>query len=148
MHRHKFRLLVVFSQLCSFGWFLVDEVTTGAIPEELRGYFGLDQSVLGTPADYDPFFGDLPYTLFVVVTVLGVAAAVGLCLGQNWGRRLFVFCIGCEIVLAPLTPYSIGTGWGGMVGYLYGITAGMVLALVYFSPLRRMFPREPEEAAE
>ena len=146
MTRQKFRLLVVFNQLCVFGGPLVDEAAEGAIPEELRGYFAPDQSVLSTPADFDPIFGDLPYTLSVGLMVLGVVGAAGLCFGQNWGRRLYVFCIVCEIGLAPLSPYYIGTGWGGVVSYLYTITAGMILALAYFSPVRRMFPRESEEA--
>lgn len=146
MTRQQFRLLVLFNQLCSLGWHLVEEAARGAIPEELRAYFGFDQSVIETPADYDPAYGDLLYTVFIGVTLLAVVAAVGLCLGRNWGRRLYVFCVACEILLTPLSPYSIVTGWGGLVGSLYSITAGMVLALAYFSPARRMFPREADGA--
>lgn len=145
MTRHQFRLLVLFNQLCSFGWYLVEEAAQGAIPEDLKAVFGLDRSVLSTPADYDPVYGDLPYTVFVGVTLLGAIGAAGLCLGRNWGRRLYVFCITCEVLLTPLAAYSIVTGWGGLVSYLYSITTGMVLALAYFSPVRRMFPRESEE---
>lgn len=148
MTRHKFRFLVLFNQLCSFGWYLAEEAAQGAIPEELRAVFGLDQSVLATPADYDTAYGDLPYTVFVGVTLLGAVGAAGMCLGRNWGRRLFVFCLAIEVALTPLTPYSIATGWGGFVSYLHSISAGMVLALVYFSPVRRMFPRESEEEEE
>ena len=145
MTRQRFRLLVLFNQLCSFGWFLVDAAAQGTIPEELRAGFGLDQSVLSTPADYHPVYGDLLYTVFVGVTVLGAVSAAAICFGRNWGRRLYVFCIACELLITPLTPYSISTGWGGLVGYLYTVTTGMILALVYFSPVRRMFPREPDE---
>lgn len=147
MTRQKFRLLVVFNQLCVFGTLLVVEATEGAIPEELRGYFSLDQSVLDSPADYHPLSGDLPYTLSVGLMILGVIGAAGLCFGQNWGRRLFAFCVVGNLLVASLSPYFIGTGWASMVIYVNDITSGMILALVYFSPVRRMFPREAEEAA-
>lgn len=146
MTRQKFRLLVVFNQLCVFGTLLVDEAAQRAIPEELRSYFSLDQSVLDSPADYNPLSGDLPYTLSVGLMILGVIGAAGLCFGQNWGRRLFAFCIVGNLLLASLSTYFIGTGWGSGATYINDITSGMILALVYFSPVRRMFTRESEEA--
>ena len=147
MTRHQFRILIVFNQLCSFGWFLVEEAASVLIPEELRGHFGLDQSVLGASADYNQSLEDLIYTIFIGLVFLTVLGAAGMCFGRNWGRRLYLFCVVAGVVLTPLTPYYIAPGWGGLVSYLYTITTGALLALVYFSPVRRMFPRESEEAA-
>ena len=139
MSRHQFRFLVVANQLLSFGWWWVRDLSADAIPAELISYFEMDESVMGVPAGDGMFAGDLLYNISIILTFLCVVAAVGLCLAHRWGRNLFFFCFVVELSLSPLTPFYISTGWRSLVGYLYTITQGMILALMYFSHLRRMF---------
>jgi hypothetical protein len=43
------------------------------------------------------------------------------------------------LLLTLATDAYINTGWSAFVSYLAGITGGMLLALVYFSHVKRMF---------
>lgn len=141
MSRNQFRLLVVINQLFVLAGFLVREVTDSSLPPELRGYLGIDQSVLNTqpiiPLD------DGLYWLAMAIVFIAFIASFGLYFGKRWGRMLFLLTAVAALLTTLLTDVYIDSGWTVAVSYLVGITDGMILGLVYFSHLRRMF-QDPE----
>ncbi|HEX5706818.1 MAG TPA: hypothetical protein VFX96_05965 [Pyrinomonadaceae bacterium] len=141
MSRHQFRLLVVVNLLLLFGNHFVHDATLGLLPPELQDYAGGGPSLLEA---------QWPYYFMLGLDFLTVAAAVGLCLGRRWGRTLYLACFVVSISATLMSPFHFSTAWSSLVGALFGTTEGMILALAYFSHLRRMFERRgrPDDAQD
>lgn len=139
MSRQQFRLLVVFDQLLGIALIFVEELTEGLLPPDVRSALGVQASVLDADEPSGLFLSELPFLLDTTFTFVHVVAAVGLCLGRRWGRTLFVVCFVGVWLLTPFYAFFLMTQWTAMLAYLYGATEGMILALVFFSHLRRMF---------
>ena len=142
MSRHTFRALVVLNQLFLFGGYFIREATDPLLPPELNISF--EASVLQTAEGALFSAEQFPYYASQAVNLLTLIAAVGLCLGRRWGRSLYLACFVLALALTPLTPLYVDTSWTVMAGSLYGTTEGMILALAYFSSLRRTFDRTEE----
>lgn len=137
MSRSNFQILVAVSQVLALGAVVVQYLTESTLPAELLGYLSDYETIL-IPDRYSAFellsdFG------FLVHTFLGLLTAVGLILFRPWGRPVLLVYVGMELILAVLTGHYISTGWTVLVGYLCSLTEGAILALVYFSPIRKMF---------
>ncbi|HEU4596259.1 MAG TPA: hypothetical protein VFS10_14070 [Pyrinomonadaceae bacterium] len=148
MTRQQFRLLVIFNQLLVFAGYMIRDLTDAQLPLDLQPYVLGDQSVLDGATGDSFFSGEFPYLLWRVIDVLTLAAAVGLCLGRRWSRTLYLACYITSLFAGLLTPFYVSTHWAGFVFMLYGTTEGMILALAYFSHLRRMFERGEREDEE
>lgn len=140
MSRSQFRMLVVINQLLVLLGMFVQRITDPSLPPELKNYLGIDQSVLA-PQISTPLT-DFSAWLPTVILVVGVVAALGLCFGKGWGRTLFLLATITNVVSALWWGLYVDTGWTVFVGSLIGITEGMILALIYFSHVKRMFERE------
>lgn len=137
MSRHMFKLLVVVNQILLFASMLVAEITD-TTPN-------VDESVFVSENSSWPPFSDVPYWLGWILVATGLGAAVGLCLEQGWGRTLFVATFVVAVISTPLTEFYVSPGWASVFGYLASATEGMIIALAYFSPVRRMYePSEPD----
>jgi hypothetical protein len=135
--RRNFQILVVASQVLTIGITVVHYMTHSWLPPELLGYLSDYETVL-IPDKYAAIelVSDIP---FLVQTLLGILAAVGLILFKSWGRPVFLVYIAASLVVTVLAGHYIGTGWTSLVGYLASLTEGVILALIYFSPIRKMF---------
>ncbi len=139
MSRNQFRLLVVMNQLLIFGAVIVHEITEKSLPPELKNYLGIDESVLNMQITSVTPLSDVPYWFGTVLLFVGAIASVGLFWGKGWGRKLFLLNWVAMLMLTLATEVYINTGWTAFVSYLAGTTDGMILALVYFSHVKRMF---------
>jgi hypothetical protein len=139
MSRHTFKLLVVGNQILLFAFTLMTEMTHNAFTE--------DESVFVTEESSWPPFSDVSYWLGWIFLVTGLIAAVGICLEQRWARTLFSLTIAAAIISMPLTEFYVSWGWASLVGYLSAASEGMIIALMYFSPVKRMFElsEQPDE---
>ena len=64
---------------------------------------------------------------------------------QRWGRTLFVAMIAGVVISTPMTEFYMSSGWASVFAYLSSVTDGMIIALAYFSPVKRIFePSEPD----
>jgi hypothetical protein len=142
MSRHQFRFLVVLNQLLILATFFVAELTFDSLPFDFRTYSGGGHSVLDNEFINLPSLSDIPYWLWMTAMLIGFVAAAGLCLGRRWGRTLYVVSLLIGFLIAPLTEFYLDSGWTVFVGGLAATTDGMILALIYFSPVRRMFKKE------
>ena len=145
MSRHQFRFLVVLNQLLILASVIVYELTESSIPPEIRAYFSFDQSVLDTEITNITPLTDVPYWLGTLSILMGFVASIGLCLGQRWGRSLYVITFLTAVLMTTLTEFYVSTGWSAFVGYFASTTEGMILALIYFSPIKRMFGKNESE---
>ena len=137
MSRHTFKLLVVGNQILWLAYTLITEMTNKASTE--------DESVFVTETSNWPPLSDVPYWLAWTLLLTGLIAAVGLCMEQRWGRTLFVATFAAAVISTPLTEFYVSSGWASLISYLATTTEGMIIALAYFSPVKRMF--EPSEPA-
>ena len=137
MSRHTFKLLVVANQILLLAFTLITDMTNNASTQ--------DESVFVTESSNWPPLSDVPYWLGWILLATGLIAAVGLCLEKRWGRTLFVATIGAVVISTPLTEFYVSSGWASVFGYLSSVTDGMIIALAYFSPVKRMF--EPSKPA-
>lgn len=151
MTKQQFRLLVIANQLLLFAGYVVRDLTDVNLPPELQEYIFTSASVMDGTSPSLFFSEENFFLLWVAIDTTGLAGAVGLCLGRAWGRTLYLACFVASLFAGLLVPFYASTHWPGFLFMLYGMTEGMILALAYFSHLRRMFRRaglEDEEAAE
>lgn len=139
MSRHQFKLLVVLNQLLVLAAMIVYEVTDRSLPPELREYLPIDESVFNTQIGSVTSRSDLPYWVGILVIVSGLLSSLGLCLEKKWGRTLYVLTFATALVITPFTEFYLSSGWAAFVSYAAGATEGMIIALAFFSPARRMF---------
>jgi|GEM_PF-3067072 len=149
MSRHQFRLLVVLHQLCVFASLIVYEMTLGSLPPELSGYMGVGGSVV-TESDGSGLSLGFTDWLYYGLLFLSLVASLGLFLFQSWGRFLFLLSTVLFFVTTPLYESYVSTGWSAMVGYPATLLEGMIIALIFFSHLRRPFTeaRDDERATD
>ena len=141
MTRQQFRLLVVLYQFVAFGLLVVSELPEQFLPPDIRNDSG--QSVLDVPGN--SFLDDIPRLIYYAATFLNVVASIGLCFGKKWGRSLFVGGVLAILLSSWLTDgYYLGGGWSGALSYVTNLLEGMIIALIYFSHLRRMFSEHQE----
>ncbi len=64
---------------------------------------------------------------------------------RAWGKSVFLVYIVTELALSVLTGPYVSTGWTVLAGYIYSIAEGVILALIYLSPVKEMFETQGEE---
>jgi len=135
--RRNFQILVAASQILTLGTVVVQYGTESSLPPELLGYLSDYETIL-IPDRLSIFelLEDIP---FLVQTLLGILAAIGLILFRRWGRPVYLVYIAAELIITLLAGPYITTGWTAFVGYVSSITEGLIPALMYFSPVRKMF---------
>lgn len=133
MSRQKFRLLIILSWLLAVGAAIFSFSTERMLPPELKSY-------LDTQANTPITMPDMILTIIsVVYLIFHFMVSVGLFLFKRWAKALFLplLAIG-SILIIPLGPY-VDTGWATFLYYLCNLLDGITLAVVYFSPISRMF---------
>lgn len=145
MSRNQFRILVVLNQLLILATVVVQEMFEQSLPTELRSDPVTDGSVMNpetitalSPSFLQSWFG-------TAVLVLGLAASVGLFFGQRWGRTLFLLSLLGTLSFSLKSDIYISNGWSGFVAYLASMTDGAILALAYFSHVKRMFEKPKDD---
>jgi hypothetical protein len=139
MSRQQFRLLVVAHQLLIFGGLVVYEMTARALPPDLAQYVDVGRSVVedeggGWLRSFDDW-------LYYALTAASLVGSLGMCLFKKWGRTLFLLCTLVWLFTSPVSEFYVQTGWSSMVGYAATLLEGMIIALAYFSHVRRLFAR-------
>lgn len=141
MSRQHFQLLVVCYQLGAISLYIVTPLTDHLLPPELKAYLGVEEGVLADGPDFSLVFQDRIWFFTVCNSVLLFIASLGLFLFKEWGRQLFVLSTVFLLLLTPVGGPFVTTGWTALVATLVGISEGMILALIYFTPLSQEFER-------
>jgi hypothetical protein len=116
---------------------VVQYLTESSLPPEILGYLADYETILiPDRLSFIELLSDIP---FLVQTLLGILAAIGLILFRTWGRPVYVVYIAAILVITVLAGPYISTGWTAFISYTSSLTEGLILALMYFSPVRKMF---------
>ena len=147
MTRRHFQIIVVVWQLLMVGYFAVDYATEHTLPVELTSEPSAYASVLD-PNRYAMM--EIAFeAAFWTQIFIGLLAAIGLVLFKAWGRTALVVYLIFALLITPVSGPYITTGWTTLVGYFCSLFEGGILALAYFSPIRKMFKiRADNEAAD
>lgn len=133
MSRQNFRILIVLSWLLAIVTVVISSATEIFLPSELKGYLDAQKNTPITASESIKFIFAIVYIIFSFVI------SVGLFLFKRWAKTLLLlsYAIGALLLLA-FGPY-VQTGLVDSLEYLGNILNGIILALVYFSPVSRMF---------
>lgn len=141
MTRRRFQILVVVWQLLVLGYLAADYATELTLPVELTG----DPSMYGSVLDSDRYtMMDIALdAAFWTQIFIGLLAAIGLVLFKAWGRTALIVLLLFGLLITPASALYMTSGWATMVGYLCSLLEGGIVALAYFSPIRKMFKINP-----
>lgn len=139
--RRNFQTLVVFHQLLLFATIVVQSLTDSWLAPEVRSFLGIESSVLDDAAG-EVAQGQFMPILWWSVTLISVLASVGVVLFRRWGRTLFVLVSVVSLLLVPFEGLYVDVGLTVLVGSVACLIEGMIIALMFFSPLRKMFRDE------
>jgi hypothetical protein len=79
--------------------------------------------------------------LLIILIVAVVAIQIGLFLFRRWARTAYLVCTAVIIVMIPFGGLGIHLPVEAAIYEVVSIADGVILALAYFSPLRREFAK-------
>lgn len=138
--KRNFQTLVVVQQLLVFAALAAQSATDGWLPPEMRGFLGAEESLLDGGQDADAGLDALG-ALWWGLRLAALVASVGVVLFRPWARALFTAVGVAGALLPSVSGLYVDIGLTVMLGALAGLAEGMIIALMYFSPLRKMFAR-------
>jgi len=131
-HKNIFRILVVLSLVLSIASVVWDLIFPNEIVNKLVVYFFELKPV---DIEISPF----DIICSVAMLLLLLAALTGLLLFKNWGRIAFILCgiVGYPVIM--MSGPQVSSGFSGALFDLSNITSGVILAMMYLSPVSEEF---------
>lgn len=135
MNKQLFRFLIISKWLFIILTMILHVVTKSLLPHELKAYFDNQQNLPLTITE--------TILLWVVTAWLALSFldSIGLFIFKNWARKMFVFLFTINILITPIGA-TVMTGWTMLACYLSAVIDGMLIALMYFSPINEQFETE------
>jgi hypothetical protein len=135
----KLRVLIVAQFVTGVASLVVSQIATPSSTAALR-----DKA---EPFEYgfSPFVGQILLAIFVVFFVAAVVSWIGLFLFWRPARLLFVITTLLLLLPTLLGGPHINAGVSAMLGEIVSIITGVILALVYFSPLKDLYQKRPTD---
>jgi hypothetical protein len=133
MTRQNFRKLVVLNWLLLIIAVIVSFATESFLPAELRDY--LDARGNAPLTEGEIVLASVGGLFLIFVIVL----SVGLFRFRRWAKRLLPLSYIIGLLLLPAAGANVETGWASLMFYLCSLVDGVILAVVYFSPLKEEF---------
>ncbi|MGH1486647.1 MAG: hypothetical protein ACRBCI_10545 [Cellvibrionaceae bacterium] len=135
MTKVHFRLLVVLSFLLPVIGGIYDYVWPNSLLDQASEYV---LSIETETSDTE----DLLTTIWLaVLVVISITSVIGLLLFKRWGRQLYIAAF---LVAAPF-PFFSGIVVYGAIGQISNdlsfLLSGMIISLMYFSPLSKEFKK-------
>jgi len=133
MTQKNFRILLVLRWLLVIASVVASFATENSLPPELQSYL---ERVENAP------FANGEIVLAVVdgtFVVFAVVLTVGLFRFRRWAKTLLPMSYILGLVLIPVNGPYVESGWVSMLFYLDSLVDGIILTLVYFSPLKESF---------
>jgi len=118
------------------------DVTMSWLPEPLRKYE--ESQASAADADLEMY---LLAMLFLVTLVCYTVSFIGLWRFWPPARWLFGTTILLSVLGTGLSGPTVMSALTSTLGYIESILSGLILALVYFSPIKEYFEKQPVEAA-
>jgi hypothetical protein len=135
MTRRQFRLLLIFNWLIVLVAIVVLFLTRPNLPPELRAY-----NEAFTQSSRHAFF----LIFDGIISILFIVSYVGLYFFKKWARAVFVSTFIITLLEVPVISAYVQTGWFYMMGAVLNVTTGMLIAVMYFAPLKEAFERQAD----
>ena len=143
MSRKWFRFSLLLGWVLCPAAFVAFYAEKPSLPAELRGY--LDARLQGPATGRD----ELLFWFLLLMLAVAAAATVGLYKFKRWARPLWLWLTVASYVTFPLFPEPVVAPPATYVFYsLSSALNGFVLALLYFSPVARLFGEGAPESDE
>jgi hypothetical protein len=113
----------------------VSLLTASLLPESLRAFWKAEIQGEMTARD----LGMLRVTFPAIILWLG--SSIGLFFFWRPSRILYLISIVLSLLLTPFSGPYVDAGWGTAFEDAAMIVSGVILALVYFSPLKSLYER-------
>ena len=133
MTKRGFKLLIIVKWVLYILIAVVSLLAERFLPPELRSYIEGIRNSPATTEGWILFAVNIAFLLFVIVL------SVGLFRFKKWAKNLLLPSYIIGILLTPFYGPNIQTSWSGSISYVSSLVDGMILALVYYSPVREMF---------
>jgi len=133
MSSTHFRLVLVASMILGLIGGFFDLMFPSAVPEALSQAQAAYDAELSTPALI------VAVLVGLITLVGGIAAFVGLFIFRPWAPRLAVVTTALALFVWPALGANVSSGWSVALADLSSTLWGVVLAVVYFSPLKERF---------
>ena len=133
MTRKNFRILLVLSWLLVIAGVVVSFATKNSLPSELQSYLERVENAPLTNGEIVLAVVDITFVVFAIVLT------VGLYRFRRWAKTLLPVSYVLGLVLIPVNGPYVESGWVSILFYSGSLMDGIILALVYFSPLKEFF---------
>lgn len=106
------------------------------LPEQLQAYLSAQNGAAWSSAD--------SFTALVFVPLAGLLGAgwIGLWKMKRWARAVYTTAWGLGLLTLPLLGPSVAHGLEYALGDVATLVAGMILSLIWFSPLAERFRQQ------
>jgi hypothetical protein len=128
-----FRWLLVLSILMPLVGVFVSIATQDQLPDPLREYAVAEAAAM-------PSTGVMVGGLIILAVWIG--ALVGAYRLRQYGRRLFVLALVAGLAMTPISGPYVDSGWGQLFYQASFVLDGLLVALMYWSPLAERFSGE------
>ena len=131
--KRTLRILIVLNWVTAIAAGTVAGITSKYLPMELIAFQENQRQVT-----------QLQWVVFVIegfLLLLSVINSIGLFLFRRWARSMLVPLYVLALLLLPSNAVYIQTGWTKMLFNLSYLVSGMIIAIVFFSPLAEAFNR-------
>lgn len=127
------RILIALNWATAIVAVIVSQAARQHLPTELTSFLESRQRLGATQ------FEKVVVWVEIVLFFFSIADSVGLFLFRRWARLLLLPLYIVATLLVPANAVYIQTGWTRMLLGISTLLGGMVIALVFFSPLAEVF---------
>lgn len=114
---------------------VVSLLTEPLLPEPLRDFLAAESTAEVTAREIIMFAAAIPLLILLLVS------SIGLFFFWRPARILYVITIAAGLLVAPFFGPYVDAGWGTTFGDAAMIVSGVILALIYFSPLKDLYEK-------
>lgn len=119
---------------------VVSFLTESVLPESLRAYMDAASETNVTGWEMIMFAAGIPLLIAALIS------SIGLFLFWRPARVLYLIAMIAGVLLTPVFGPFVDAGWGRAFEEAAGVVSGVILALVYFSPLKHLYEKRQIDA--
>jgi hypothetical protein len=140
MSKTNFRTLLIVTWLLAIASYAVRVLDWNSMPAGVR------DAVNAAYPSYLPFSIELYYLLFYIYFFLFLASTIGLFIFKNRARHLYLIYYVAGFALGFVPSFTVYARPYYFVAGLFALSSSLILALIFFSPVKDYFggPRAGE----
>jgi hypothetical protein len=133
--KRTLRILIILNWMTAIAAVVVSTATRKYLPSELTSYLEA-KSRSGSSQ-----FNRVVIWLEIILLAISLIDSVGLFLLRRWAKLLLLPLYALAMGLLPTNPVYIQTGWTRLLLSLSTLIGGIILGMIFFSPLAEVFDR-------